>query len=274
MNPLARKQRALRLFMALATMVTLLVAVGCGSSPIIRPLGGGFTNASLNGPYVITQTGIGVVQPLVGTGAAPFSETIVLIADGNRNLTVNVDDFDQVGGPFGLTSHLTGTYSISSDGTGSLFFNNSNFTISMIDDSQFYVIERDAFATASGFGEKQDTTAFTAAPSGPFVFKAHNISSSSRVGGVTITGGVISGTEDLLTPGLLSSSKPIVTAIPMSTPDSNGRGTFTLDDGSSFNYYVVSPGKFHFMSNSTSGSLEIGQAEAQTGGPFSVATLA
>ncbi|HEX9111278.1 MAG TPA: hypothetical protein VF845_07350 [Terriglobales bacterium] len=273
MNPLAWKQCAPRLATALATMAILLVTAGCGNgSPIIRSLGGGFTNASLNGQYVITETGIGVNQ--AGTASDPFSETIVFTADGNRNLNITVDDFDQVGGPFILPAPLTGTYSISSDGIGSLSFNGSHYAITMIDDSHFYVIQQDNFATASGFGEKQDITAFSAAPSGTFVFKAHNISSSSRVGGVTITGGAISGTEDLLTLGLLSSSKPITGSFSATPPDSNGRSTFTLDDGSSFNYYVVSSGKFHFMSNSTSGSLEIGQAEKQTGGPFSVATLA
>jgi len=272
MNPLARK-RCARLFMALATMAILLVAAGCGSgSPIIKSLGGGFTNANLNGQYVITQTGVGVNQ--AGTAADPFSETIVFKADGNRNLTINVDDFDQVGGPFFLSAPLTGTYSISSDGTGSLSFNGSHYAITLIDDNHFYVIQQDNFATASGFGEKQDTTAFSAAPSGTFVFKAHNVNSSSRVGRMTITGGAISGTEDLLTLGILSSSKSIGSTVSMSVPDANGRGTFTLDDGTSFNYYVVNSSKLHFMSNSASGSLEIGQAEAQTGGPFSVATLA
>jgi hypothetical protein len=258
--------------MALATMAILLVAAGCGSSPIIRSLGGGFTNASLNGQYVITLTGIGVNQHL--TASDPFSETIVLKADGNRNLTINVDDFDQTGGPFVLTAPLTGTYSISSDGTGSLLFNNSHYRITMIDTSHFYVIQQDNFATASGFGEKQDTTAFSAAPSGTFVFKAHNINSSSRIGRVAIANGAISGDEDFLSLGLLSSTESIASTVSMNIPDANGRGTFTLDDGSSFNYYVVSAGKFHFMSNSTSGSLEIGQAEGQTGGPFSLATLA
>ncbi len=272
MNPLAWKQCAPRLVMALAAIAIVLTAVGCGNGGgLIHSLPGGFSNASLNGQYVITQTGIGVNQQL--TASDPFSETIVFTADGNRNLNITVDDFDQVGGPF-TNPPLTGTYSINPDGTGSLFFNNSNYAITMIDDSHFYVIQQDNFATASGFGEKQDTTAFSAAPSGTFIFKAHNISSSSRVGGVTITGGAISGTEDLLTLGLLSSSKPIAGSFSATPPDSNGRSTFTLDDGSSFNYYVVSSGKFHFMSNSTSGSLEIGQAEKQTGGPFSVATLA
>jgi hypothetical protein len=276
MNPLAWKQCTLRLVMALAAMVALLVATGCGSgSPIIKSLGGGFTNASLNGQYVITLTGIGVNQ--AGTAADPFSEAIVLTADGNRNLTINVDDFDQVGGPFILPAPLTGTYNINSDGTGFLQINFStptHYAITMIDDSHFYIIQQDNFATASGFGEKQDTTVFSAAPAGTFVFKAHNVSSSSRVGRVTITNGSISGTEDLLTLGLLSSSKSIASTVSMTTPNTDGLGTFTLDDGTSFNYYVVNAGKFHFMSNSTSGSLEIGQAEAQTGGPFSVATLA
>ena len=67
----------------------------------------------------------------------------------------------------------------------------------------------------------------------------------------------------------------IATSVSMTAPDAtNGRGTFTLTDGSSFNYYVANSGKFYIMSNSSSGSLEIGQAEMQTGGPFPAATLA
>ena len=276
MNPVTWRKCVPRLVMTLAAMAALLVAVGCGgsSSVIIHPLPGGYSNASLKGQYVIAQTGIGVVQPSVGTGTAPFSETIVFTADGNKNLTVTVDDFDQVG-LFDLNGQtLSGTYSIIRDGTGSLSFNGLNFAITMIDDSHFYVIQQDIFATASGFGEKQDTTAFTAAPSGNFVFKAHDLGSSSRVGGITISSGTIHGTEDLLTLGLQSTSQPIASSASMTAPDLNGSGKFTLTDGTSFNYYVVNSGKFHFMSRSTSGSLEIGQAEAQTGGPFSVATLA
>ena len=272
MNPLASTKCARRVFLALAAISGIFLTAGCGSSNgTIQSLGGGFSTSSLKGQYVITQTGVGVVQ--VGTGTAFFSETTVFTADGNGKITVTVDDFDQVGGPYNLPASETGIYSIASDGTGSLSFGGLNFAITMIDDSHFYIIEQDLFATASGLGEKQDTTAFTAAPSGTFVFKAHNIGTSSRVGGITITGGAIAGTEDLLTPGILSSSQAIATTTAMTAPDSNGSGKFTLSDGSSFNYYVVSAGKFHFMSNSTSGSLEIGQAETQTGSSFSLATL-
>lgn len=274
MNPLASTKCAGRLLIALAAITSVLLMVGCGSSgnPIIPPLGGGFSNASLKGQYVIAQTGIGVNQQ--GTAAA-FSETVVFTADGNKNLTITVDDFNQDGVPLTPTLPVTGTYSIGSDGTGSLIFNystQSNYAITMIDDSHFYVIEQDLFATASGFGEMQDKTAFTAPPSGNFVFKAHNLDTSSRVGGITITGGAITGSEDLLILGFSPTEPPITGT--MSTPDSNGRGTFTLNDGTLFkySYYVVDVSKFHFMSNS--GTLEIGQAETQSGSPFSQATLA
>ena len=279
MNPLASTNCARRVLMALAAITGIILAAGCGSNGIIHSLGGGFSKASLKGQYVIAQTGIGVNQ--AGTASDPFSETIVFTADGNGNVIETCDDFDQVGGPYGgCTGNVAGTYSIASDGTGSMNIGGSNgfnFAITMIDDSHFYVIEQDLFATASGFGEMQDTNAFTAAPSGTFVFKAHEIDTSSRVGGITITAGAISGTEDLLLLGSPSSSNLVTTTVTMSAPDSNGRGTFKLSDGisvSSFNYYVVNSSKFHFMSNS-SGSLEIGQAEAQVApaAGFSPATL-
>ncbi len=273
MNPLVCSKCARRVLMALAAISGIFLTAGCGSSggPILS-IGGGFSNSNLKGQYVIAQTGIGINQAL--TSNDPFSETIVFTADGSGNLTIPVDDFNQDGTPYGLTSTLTGTYTIASDGTGSLFFNSSNYAITMIDDSHFYVIEQDTFATASGFGEKQDTTAFTAAPSGTFVFKAHNLQHSSRVGGITITAGAISGTEDLLNLGTLSSSVAITSSVAMSAPSSTtGRGTFTLSDGTSFGYYVVNASKFHFMSSS--GALEIGQAEAQVApaGGFTLATL-
>jgi hypothetical protein len=275
MNPLASSKCARRVLMALAAISGVILAVGCGSgNPIIPPLGGGFSDSSLSGQYVMKQTGTGVNQAL--TSADPFSETTVFTADGKGNLNILVDDFDQDGVQLVPTLPETGTYNISSDGTGFLNFggsNGSNYAITMIDNSHFYLIEEDPFATSSGYGQIQDKTAFTAAPSGTFVFKAHNIDTSSRVGGITIAAGVISGTEDLLDIDSLSSSKSVATLVAMSPPNSTtGRGTFTLTDGTSFGYYVVNSTEFYFMSDTS--SLEIGQAEAQTGGPFSAATLA
>ena len=275
MNRLASSKCARRVFLALAALASICLAVACGSSGF-KSLGGGFSKSSLKGQYVISQTGVGVNQQ--NTCCNAFSETIIFTADGSGKLTATCDDFDQVGGPFGgCSAGVAGTYTIASDGTGSINIGGSNgvnFAITMIDDSHFYIIEQDVFETASGFGEKQDTTAFTAAPSGSFVFKAHEIDTSSRVGGITITAGAIAGTEDFLSLGSLSSNMAVATSAAMTAPDANGRGTFTLTDGSSFHYYVVNSSKFYIMS-SASGSLEIGQAEVQVApaGGFSVATL-
>lgn len=277
MNSLFSLKYAWRWLAALAAMGILLLAAGCGTGGgLIHSLGGNYTNASLKGQYVISQTGIGINQAV--TAADPFSETIVFTADGNGNLTVAVDDFDQSGTLF-EDANLSGTYRINKDGTGSLQVilsgGSLNYAITMIDDSHFYVIQQDTFATSSGFGEKQDSTAFAAVPSGNFVFKAHNLDTSSRVGGISIANGAISGNQDRLDLGSPSINESISGSVSATPPDSNGRGTFTFTDSggsTAFFYYVVSAGKFHFLSNN--GSLEIGQAEAQSGGPFSVATLA
>jgi hypothetical protein len=271
MKTLASSKCAKRAILPIAALLGLLFTVACGGSSggRITPLGGSFSRASLKGQYVIAQTGTGVNT--AGTSADPFSETIVFTADGAGNLQVTVDDFNQDGQFLNPpTLPETGSYIITSDGTGSITVGGSSYAITMIDDGHFYVMQQDSGATSSGYGELQDTAAFTAAPSGAYVFKAHRQSGSSRVGGITITGGAISGTEDLLDLGITSNSVAVTSSVSMSTPDSSGRGSFALIDGTAFNYYVVSSGKFHFMANN--GSLEIGMAEAQSG-TFSLATL-
>jgi hypothetical protein len=259
--------------MALAAVSSIVLAASCGNGTgLVPPLGGSFSKSSLSGQYVMKQTG--TADNSGGTSADPFSETTVFTADGNGNLSILVDDYDQDGAQLTPSSlPETGSYTILSDGTGTLSFASSNYSITMIDNNHFYLNEDDTFATSAGYGQTQDTTAFTAAPSGAFVFKAHNISTSSRVGGITITGGAVSGTEDVLNLGVLDTTESIATSVSLSAPSATtGRGTFTLSDGTSFGYYVVSASEFYFMGNTT--SLEIGQAEAQTGGPFSAATLA
>src|ERR1700720_4746074 len=271
MNSVHSLTCARRVLVALAAIAGVLFTAACGSGSgsRITPLGGTFSRASLKGQYVMAHTGTAVNQS--ATSADPFSETLVFTADGAGNLSVTVDDFDQDGQFLNPTLPETGTYAISSDGTGSISVGGASYAITMIDDGHFYVMQQDSGATSSGYGELQDTTAFTSAPSGPYVFKAHRQNGSSRVGGITITGGAISGTEDLLDLGITSNTVPVSSSVAMSAPDTNGRGAFTLSDGTAFNYYVVNSTKFHFLSKN--GSLEIGMAEAQTG-TFSLATLA
>jgi hypothetical protein len=199
---------------------------------------------------------------------------VVLKADGKGGLSIAVDDFDQSGTSF-QSPPQSGTYGINKNGTGVLQFNSSNYGITLIDDNHFYVIQGDVFATASGTGEKQDTSAFSSVPSGTFVFQAHNLSIDSRVGSMAISGGNINALEDFLTLGSsLPNAPSAITGSFGSGIDANGRGQFSLSDGSLFAAYIVNSSKFRFMFFSPSSStLEIGQAERQTGGPFSIASL-
>ncbi|HWZ83470.1 MAG TPA: hypothetical protein VNW47_12635 [Terriglobales bacterium] len=276
MNPYSKRSKcAARAALVLAATAALLMATACGSSGSNGGGGGGggtFTPASLSGQYVISQTGIGADQ---FGGVAVFSESIVFTADGKGNLNVTVDDFNQSGVSFQLSSALSGTYSIGKNGVGVLHFNSSTYGITMIDDSHFHVIQGDLFATASGFGEKQDTSSFSAVPVGTFIFQSHNASVASRVGSLAVASGNINVLEDSLTLGTtLPISPTALTGSFGPTIDANGRGTFVLSDGSTFAFYMVNASKFRFMSFSGgSSTLEIGQAEKQTGGPFSAASL-
>jgi hypothetical protein len=263
MDPHASTKCAGRLLMGLTVMTSILLIAGCGSgSGIVHPLGGGFSNSSLSGQYVMKQTGF--YQNQTTGNAQAFSEITVFSANGNGVLTIVEND----GGPQGPGAEsLAGTYSIESDGEGYLIFNNptqSTYQITMIDNSHFYVIEGDTYATSAGYGVLQTSTA---APLGAFVFKAHNFDTSSRVGGITTTSTSFTGAQDVLTLGTTYVSQVITGT--MTAPNSNGVGSF----GGEF-YYVVSPTEFFFMANPASGSLEIGEAQAQTGGPFTLATLA
>ncbi|MGA7446852.1 MAG: hypothetical protein WBQ43_22940 [Terriglobales bacterium] len=269
MNPPTCANNVGRLLMALAAIASMLLAVGCGNNNIgfVAPLGGNFSKSSLSGTYVMRQTGYFANQ---AGNAVAFSETTIFSANGNGLLTILQDDGGPQPGPG--PENLAGSYSIERDGEGSLTFNYSptpsTYNITMVDTNHFYVMEADTFATSSGYGILQSSTA---TPSGTFVFKSHNFGISSRVGGITIASGVFTGTQDILTPvGGTNASQAITGAL--GAPSSTGVGTFSLTapTGSfSGNYYVVSPTEFYFLANPNTGSLEIGQAALQTGGPFS-----
>ena len=283
MNPFSgRSKCAARAAVAMIAITTLLLAAGCGSGDGNGGGGGGgggnngFSNATLNGHYVFSQKGVAVVQ--AGGATDFFSEAALFTADGNGNLTNIIDEFTQSGQFFTtFGAPLSGTYHINSDGTGLLIFNfgggfTSNFRITFTDTTHFYLIEQDLAATGAGAGEKQDTAAFGAMPSGNFTFTGHDLfSASARVGSVNLNAGAITGVEDILFSGGSVSSSSFTGNVTQPA-DTNGRGKISLSDGSFFIFYVVSSDKFRLLS--FSGSLELGVAEKQTGGPFSTASLA
>src|SRR5215470_1626070 len=121
MNPLDASKCSARVSALVAVTIILLLAAGCGNSNgLPQVIGGGFTKSSLKGQYVMSQTGTGVDQ--LDALINPFSETIVFTSDGNGNLNLLVDDFNQAGSLFHDTN-LPGTYTMNSSGSGVLTFN-------------------------------------------------------------------------------------------------------------------------------------------------------
>ena len=278
MNPLMTLSKCLRFMGAMAATGVLVLATGCGGNDNGGGGGGGnqgFNKTSLKGQYAFTLRGIGTPDTI---NSYFFVEGGVFTADGNGNITSGTDDFVENFTAF--SDSITGVYLINPDGSGTIQFNfpgggASLYQITMSDVNHFYMEEADGFGTSGGSGEKQDTTAFSAIPSGTFVYQAHDlVAGAARVGAMSWAGGNITGTGDTLVSGVLLS--PVSISGTAEVPGtSSGRGVVSITDDagtSTYAYYVISSSKIRFLCGDA-GALSIGQAEAQTGGPFSAASL-
>ena len=255
-----------------------LFVLSCGNGSLVihtPPPSGNFTNASLSGQYAYALSGSAIVP---GTSTSAFyAEAGVFTADGNGHLTNGTDDFGQ-DGKF-ASNPFTGSYTLNRDGTGTmtLVFSSGSGSIqlglTLVNSSQFYLIETDSFATGGGSAEKQDPSAFSVAPSGTFAFGMHSTGASSHAGAMTIAGGTITGSEDVIAGAGLSS--PTLSGT-VSAALTNGRGTLTLTNSSgtnsNFAYYVVSANTLRLMQTDM-GVLALGRAEKQTTTSFSPASL-
>lgn len=269
-----------KLFLA-AILVGLASALGCGSGPGINgipPGSGNNSNASLTGSYVYHLSGTD------DNSGAPYEESGVFVADGKGNITGGIDDATEegVGSSFGNT--ISGTYTISSDGTGTVTLNgsafqSSNLEVTVASSSTVYLVEADAL-NASGTAELQNAAAIIAPPSGTFVFNMHTTSaqgSVATVGQFTVLAGVFqNGSVDVNQSGTASS--PALTNFTFNAPISNGRGTGSFSDSagvvSAFNYYIVDGNNIRLLAtDSTSNIGGHGRAEMQTGGPFSASSF-
>jgi hypothetical protein len=271
--PTAMKRLSLALM-----LLSLVFSIACGSNGINGLIGTGhYSNASLNGSYVYQITGNDL-----NSGSA-YTETGVFTANGNGTITTGEDDFsEETSGGITTPTTDTGTYSISSDGTGTITLNFSSgsidFDITLASTSKFYLIEADG-VNATGVGEKQTSTTLPAAATA-FVFKQHNgngvtgTQSSSAVGQFTLaTDGTVTGSDDVNRSGAVNGGGgtgtplTLTAASAFTAPDGSGRGTAKLVDSTetlNLVYYVVDGNNVRFI-DSDSGVVGIGRAEAQSG---------
>src|SRR6266849_792765 len=253
MNPLASSKCAGRVLMALAAISGILLIAGCGSgSPVI--VKGGFSNASLKGTYSFTVKGYGLNS---GTSATAnfFIEGGVLTADGNGNVTAATEDrVEAVGSTTQVfqPAQATGTYSIKKDGTGDLQFifggGAEQFRITLSDTGHLYLEEDDGFGTSAGSAYLQTSTT---TPSGPFVFRTHDVFVSATMGTMAISAGDVSGSFVMVQNG--GAATGINGAGGSITAPTGGRGTITYSVNGlthTAEYYVVSTSTFLLLAES------------------------
>ena len=257
-------------------LLSLLFCAACGSSnggvPGFIPKGN-FSNASLSGQYVYQIEGFDFSN--LNTVSA-YREAGVFTANGSGVITRATDDLSEGHGV--VTTVSTGSYTIGNDGTGTLSFNNTLGTVTLevtlVSASKVYMVEGDTLLNAGGLAEKQNSAAIAAAPTGTFVFREHDLNSSTlqsvaSVGAFTVGGGVASnGNKDVNTGGAFSS---LTFTGSFNAPDTTtGRGSGTFTDSalatSSFNYYIVDANNVRFLAAST-GVVGDGRAELQSGTP-------
>jgi hypothetical protein len=285
--------RKLSLILALASLM-ICVACGAGGSGNSGGFGGGgtsgnFSNSSLKGNYAYEIVGFDI------TDNAPYREAGVFVADGSGNITGGEDDFAEGSNVVSNTvASVTGAYTVSNDGTGTvtLSFNNGGglqLAVSVVSAPTIYLAMStvDPLGTTGGQGLSVNGTGFAVPqttssfgqPSGTFVFRSQSLNTAlggltptADVGVFTVAGGTISsGAEDQIAFGQ-SDTQLNITGGTFNTPDSFGRGTGSYTDSNShttsFYYYVVDNDHIHFFS-SLSGVIGLGRAVAQTGTTFS-----
>lgn len=234
-------------YVILAILSTIFA--GCGGGMRLAPEpSGSFSNANLSGSYAFG---------LAGTNSfGTFSAAGNLTADGNGSITAGTLDFNSGGGIFN-NAPVLGSYSVSADGRGTATLNSTNVSLQLdfviISSHHALVTRFENIATASGFMDLQDASAFTApALQGNYVFNFNGLDVNGNplqtVGSMTLSGGTITGgVQDINDGGNIGSSLPLSGTYSVAA---NGRGALALNTtlGTlNFAFYVVNDNQLRFV---------------------------
>jgi len=286
------KRSAVTLSAVLAALFAAACGSGGGTSIGPPPPNNGFTNSSLQGQYAFSMVGTDASSG----SAVPFGRTGSFIADGNGHITGGVEDVNlnlaQQGSP--RLAFTSGTYTINSDGRGSLSLVNSTgtitFSISLTSSTSGYIVDlpTDGLSTATGSFIKQNTSVFTVAGiSGSYAFDFSGVDSGGNP--ESFMGQIVSAGNGNFTNGLLDDNDSGVVnngnggAAPISGTygidgansgdlGTFGRGVFSIPGIVSGVFYVIGPNQVKFMETSTGGTLT-GDAVLQSNIPTTAAGL-
>lgn len=232
-----------------------------------------FGNGSLKGQYVFLAT-----QGDNSSGSGFAFRAGEFTADGAGNLTSGVSDANSSAGRPLPNVAFTGTYSVGTDGRGMATISDASgahsFSFALTSSTRGQIIEFDGAAATAGYIRQQDQTAI-ANVSGTFVFSlsGDNAGPAAAVGQLTLANAAVTGTQDTNSAGSLSQMFGIVGSYSVGVA---GRGTATITNpsGTSFYaFYIIDALTFALVDIDASGFRTAGTAFAQTGAPFSNASL-
>src|SRR4029077_3924653 len=233
----------------------------------------GFSNSSLNGQYAFEMSGEDLNGGLIAR-VGSFS------ANGSGTITAAVEDVNDAGN-FSTVQFTGGTYSIGSDGRGTLTLTGGalggalGLNIALRSTKGGVAVQTDGNAASSGSFDLQTASAFSlTAISGQYSFDLSGQDSSgaplSIAGefGANGTGGLTGGTIDVNDGSQAGPTGP--NPIPGSTFSldpafgaSNGRGTMSIN-GQIVAFYIVDGTRLRFLEEDTT-AITVGDAFLQTG---------
>ncbi len=217
----------------------------------------GYSTSSLQGRFAFSLAG----RILSGGSAGPFFRAGSFVADGSGHLASGVEDVNDALGVTSSPISFAGTYTVGSDGRGTMTFNDgrastpTSFDFVLVNGTQLHFIGFDGNGTSSGQANLQDASKFVGGLGGTYVFDftgAHGSNALSQVGEFVMdgSGNVTGGVMDINDGGGVTPQVAITGGTYSTSADSNGRGTATLTTASTtlhFSFYMVSKGSAKFV---------------------------
>jgi hypothetical protein len=253
-----------------------------------------FNASALNGMYVFRATGIDSGNNSTNS-PQPVSMVGMFAANGTGSVTRGIEDINDFGTVSLQNPLTTSSYTVSANGRGTLQLigtsGTSNYAVYVIDSTKLYFIETDAAPANAmlGMADLQTAQAYdTSSLSGNYAFLVYqpvqvnsgnlNYFNFEQIGRFDLDGsGNLGGLRDgeSLTGGYNISNNSV-----------NGRGMLiaqgtmagqTTNDGRIYVFYVVSPSRFFILQcsslNASNLTAPVGEADLQTGAPYSPASL-
>ena len=237
---------------------------GSGSNPTPPPPTGGFSNASLQGQYAFSMSGVDLNGGFIARAGS-------FIADGNGAISSGLEDVVSAASGNGIVPFTSGTYTIQANGRGLIVLQAASggglqLNIVLSSTAQGVMVQTDLNATSSGTFALQTTSDFAATTlNGKYVFDFSGLSFATQVapistvgqfaldGNGNLTGGTFDDNDgNVSAPSGATAIQPSTYALDTSGSNGTfGRGTLSFA-GRDFAFYIVSHNRLKLIEEDSS----------------------